>query len=241
MCADNAPYLILPGLMCDGAMFAATLTRFGGGRAIDDHYGGADRIAAMAAYVLADAPERFALIGHSMGARVALEVAASAPERVTRLMLADTGVHGVAPGEREGRHALRDLGRAEGFDRLVDQWLPPMVGAAGRADPALMAALRTMCLRAGQPVFEAQIAALLNRPDAGRVLPMLRCPVALVVGDEDRWSPPDQHRAMADAIPQARLSMIPGAGHMAPAEAPDAFNAIVADWLEQPADALNRL
>jgi pimeloyl-ACP methyl ester carboxylesterase len=229
--------LILPGLMCDATMFAAALSAFPQAQAVNDHYGGADRIDAMARHVLAMAPPRFALIGHSMGARVALEVAARAPARVTRLMLADTGVHGVRAGEAESRYALRDLGRRSGFAALVDAWLPGMLGAAARDDAALMYALRTMCLRAGQTVFEAQTQALLHRPDTGPILRTLTVPVAVVVGAEDQLSPPDQHRAIAARISGAQLHIIPGAGHMAPAEQPDPFNTVIAEWLDRPAQA----
>jgi pimeloyl-ACP methyl ester carboxylesterase len=224
--------LILPGLMCDAGMFAATLAAFPQARAIDDHYAGADTIEAMAEHVLASAPTRFALIGHSMGARVALEVVARAPDRVTRLMIADTGVHGVRDGEAESRHALRDLGRREGFDRLVDAWLPPMVGDAARADAELMASLRAMCLRGGQAVFEAQTHALLHRPDTDAVLQALARPVAVVVGAEDQWSSVAQHEAIAARIAGARIHVIPGAGHMAPAEKPEDFNTLIREWLD---------
>lgn len=226
--------LILPGLMCDAGMFAATLAAFPQVRAIDDHYGGADNIGAMAEHVLASAPTRFALIGHSMGARVALELVARAPDRVTRLMLADTGVHGVRPGEAEQRHALRDLGRREGFGRLVDSWLPPMVGEAARANAALMGSLRAMCLRAGQAVFEAQTEALLHRPHTDAALQALTCPVAVVVGADDQWSTVDQHRDIAARIAGATLHVIAAAGHMAPAEQPQHFNTLIREWLAIP-------
>ncbi len=229
--------LILPGLMCDAAMFVETLKQVPRSHVIDDHYGGADRIDQMAAHVLAAAPDRFALIGHSMGARVALDIVAREPDRVTRLMLADTGVHGVRPGEMENRYALRDLGRREGFDRLVDAWLPPMVGDAARGDPVLMHALRAMCRRAGQKVFEAQTEALLHRPETGLVLQALTCPVSVVVGAEDRWSPPAQHREIAAGIAGAQFHVLDGAGHMAPAEKPDEFNALVRAWRALPTKA----
>jgi len=226
--------LILPGLMCDAGMFAATLAAFSRARAIDDHYGGADTIGGMARHVLASSPARLALIGHSMGARVALEIVAQAPERVARLMIADTGVHAVRAGEAEQRYALRDLGRREGFDRLVDTWLPPMVGDAARADAALMGLLRAMCQRAGQAVFEAQTEALLNRPDTGPALQTLACPVSVVVGGEDQWSSVAQHQAISAQIAGATLHVIAGAGHMAPAEQPDLFNTLIREWLDLP-------
>lgn len=225
------PLIALPGLICDSAIFAGIQSRFPGVDSIDGYYAGADRIEDMASHVIARAPARFGLIGHSMGARIALEIAARVPDRVTRLVLANTGVHGVSAGERDKRYTLRDLGRREGFERLVDQWLPPMVGAAGRADATLMADLRDMCLRAGQAVFEAQIEALLHRPDAGRVLPQIACPTLVVVGNEDIWSPVAQHQAISKHIRASQLHVMPGVGHMAPAENPATFNGLIEAWL----------
>lgn len=109
----DAPLVILPGLMCDSRMFGHQIRVFEG-QCINGFYGGADNIEAMIDYVLARMPARCALLGHSMGARVALELYRRAPERVARLALADTGVHPVRPGEAEKRFALRDLGRSAG-------------------------------------------------------------------------------------------------------------------------------
>jgi len=232
----DAP-VILPGLLCDGRMFAGQLSAFPGSAVIGGFYGGADSIEAMADYALLRMPTRCALLGHSMGARVAIEVCRKAPERVTRLALADTGIHPVRPGEREKRHALRDLGREQGFGALVDAWLPPMIGPSRREDPALYAALREMCMAAGQAVFEAQVEALLNRPDAAEVLAKLACPVSLIVGERDEWSTPEQHRAIAEMLGGAPLTVVADAGHMAPAERSGPFNQAIRDWLALPARA----
>ena len=82
----------------------------------------------------------------------------------------------------------------------------------------------------------AQIAALLARPATEDVLGAVAVPTLIAVGADDRWSPPAQHRAIAALIPHARLVVIPGAGHMLPAERPAAFNAAIADWLALPID-----
>ena len=230
-----APLVILPGLICDSRMFGEALAAFPESRVMDGFYGGADRLEAMADHVLERMPARAALLGHSMGARVALEIIRKAPDRVERLALVDTGVHPVKPGEREGRYRLRDLGRAQGMAALVAQWLPPMMGDAAARDDALMARLTAMCVSAGLAVFEAQIEALLHRPALDALLPAIGCPTAAIVGDQDRWSPVAQHEAIATAIPGARLHVVPNAGHMLPVEAPDAFNRVVAQWLAMPA------
>lgn len=222
--------LLLPGLICDAAMFAPQLAVFPQARAVAG-YGETDSLAGMARRVLADAPDRFDLLGHSMGGRVALEVARIAPERVTRIALLSTGVHGVRENEAQGRHALRDLGRRDGFAALVDAWLPPMVGADRREDPALMATLRSMCLRLSQAVFEAQITALLGRAPAEDVLAGLACPSLVLTGELDTWSPPAQHVAIAAQMPNSTLTVVPDAGHMVTLEQPEAVNRAIAAWL----------
>ena len=87
---------------------------------------------------------------------------------------------------------------------------------------------------AGVAVFAAQVRALLDRPEVESVLPTIRCPVLVAVGSEDIWSPVSQHVAIAGAIPQAKLTIVTGAGHMLPAEDPSALNAAIAAWLAQP-------
>lgn len=229
-----APLVCLPGLLCDARMFAGQRAAFPGMTAIDG-FGERRALADMAAYALAVAPPLMSLLGHSMGGRVALEMWRQAPERIERLALVSTGIHPPRPGEAEKRHALRDLGLREGAAALVDAWLPPMIAPANRT-PALVEPLRGMCLDAGTAVFAAQVEALLARPAVEALLPAIDCPVLVAVGGEDVWSPPEQHRAIARRIPGARLTIIAGAGHMLPAEAPDELNGAIADWLARPAE-----
>lgn len=227
------PLVLLPGLLCDSRMFAGQLAAFGG-QSIDGFYGGAARIEVMADYALARMPPRCALLGHSMGARVALEIWRRAPERVGRLALADTGVHAVRDGEADKRHALRELGREQGMRALIDAWLPPMIGPGRRGDAALFGTLAAMLADAGLATYEAQIEAMLHRPDAAAVLPTIDCPTVVIVGRDDGWSPVDQHEAIAAAIAGARLRVVEQAGHMAPVEQAGPFNTILRDWLAWP-------
>ncbi len=226
-----APLIILPGLMCDSRMFGDQLAAFHDAQVVDGFYAGCSTISAMAAYALDRMPGRAALLGHSMGARVALEIVRQAPERVARLALASTGTHDVRPGEREGRYRLRDLGREQGAAALVDAWLPPMLGADAARDPGLVAHLRAMCIAAGVDAFTAQAEALLSRPSLADLLPQVAVPTLVIVGSEDRWAPVEQHAAIAAAIPGAQLRVIADAGHMLPAERPAAFNAALSEWL----------
>jgi pimeloyl-ACP methyl ester carboxylesterase len=226
--------LFLPGLACDARIYAPQLAAFPDSRAVDG-YGTADSLQAMARLALDEAPDAFDLFGHSMGGRVALEVWRLAPERVRRLALVSTGVHSLREGEPEKRAALQAIGWNHGYAKLIDEWLPPMVADGNRAKPEVYGPLRQMNLDAGQAVFDAQIRALVNRAEMESLLPRIACPTLVMTGEFDSWSPPEQHRAIAAAIPNSELVIVPGAGHMVQFEAPDAVNAAIARWLARPA------
>jgi pimeloyl-ACP methyl ester carboxylesterase len=228
-----AMLLFLPGLACDARIYAPQLAAFPDSRAVDG-YGVADTLQQMARIALDRAPDSFDLFGHSMGGRIALEVYRLAPERVRRLALVSTGVHSLREGEAAKREALQAIGWNHGYERLVDEWLPPMVAEANRADPEIYGPLRQMNLDAGQAVFDAQIHALVNRLEMESLLPQIACPTLVMTGELDTWSTPAQHTAIAAAIPNSDLVIVPGAGHMVQFEAPEAVNAAIARWLACP-------
>ena len=215
-------------------MFSEFVDAFPDAQVADGFYGGRDRLEDMAEFVMRRLSGPLNLIGHSMGARVALEIIRRAPERVARLALVDTGVHPVAAGEEDKRLAIQQLGRDQGFETLVDAWLPPMLSPAARRDKVLVSRLRTMCLSAGLTTFEAQTRALLARRSVEHLLGSITCPVHCIVGQLDEWSPPSQHRKIASLIPGAMLQIVEGAGHMLPCEQPNAFNKSIAAWLAEP-------
>jgi len=230
--------LFLPGLICDARIYAPQSAMFAASLAVEG-YGLADSLSEMARISLAAADaagaEQLDVFGHSMGGRVALELYKLAPGRVRRLALVSTGMHPVGPNEPAKRAALQAIGHEQGFEALVDEWLPPMVAEANRAIPEIYEPMREMSLSKGQAMFDAQIKALLGRPEVADLLPQITCPALVMTGELDAWAPPKQHEAIADLLPDARLVIAPGAGHMIQLEAPDAVNAAIADWLARPA------
>ena len=237
--SDRPTVVLLPGLLCDGAVWGGQIPRLAQMAEVVcpgflDH----PSIETMARAVLARAPDRFALAGHSMGGRVALEIVARAPERVERLALLDTGFHPARPGEAEARSRLIRIALEQGMAALARQWLPPMIGPRRAHDPALTASLTAMVERATPKLFQRQIGALLTRPNAHRGLAAIPCPTALIVGRQDSWSPLAQHEEMASLIPKAWLTVIEDSGHMSPAEAPQAVAEALAQWLRaEPAES----
>jgi pimeloyl-ACP methyl ester carboxylesterase len=232
------PLVLVPGLMCDETVWTHQSATLGAGRTVRiAAHGLSDTLGAMAQRILSEAAPRFALAGHSMGGRVALEVMARAPERVTRLALLDTGYEALAagePGEKEkaGRHRLLGIARRDGMLPMARDWARGMVHPQRLADASLMDSIHAMISRAGVEQFEAQIRALLARPDRTDLLAQLRLPTLVLCGREDAWSPLSRHEQMARLIPGSRLVAIPDCGHMSTMERPQAITDALAEWLE---------
>jgi pimeloyl-ACP methyl ester carboxylesterase len=235
--------LLLPGLLCDRAAWAPVLPHVQdvAGCSIPD-YADETSLGAMAERVLASAPPTFAVAGHSMGGRVALEIVRRAPERVERLALLDTGCHARPSGaagdaERAGRLALLASAREHGMRTMARTWVQPMVHPGRLADPVLIDVILDMFARRTPQQFAGQIEALLARPDATDVLRAVRCPALVLCGRADRWAPPEQHEEMAALMPGGRLEILDRCGHMAPMERPDAVGAALAEWLQATPDS----
>lgn len=223
---------LLCGLLCDQTVWQPVIPHLPADHAIRIfNFYGFDSITAMAESVLQADEGPFVLIGHSMGARVALEIAKLAPQRVQKLALLDTGIHAVKTGEAEKRYALLSAAQQYGMSHLLQNWLMPMLAPANRNNCELIEPLSDMILRTDTNVFSQQIKALLNRPDAQSALAAITCPLLLGVGEHDEWSPPAQHQTMQQIAPHAQLHVFSGCGHMAPFEQGGQVGRILADWL----------
>jgi pimeloyl-ACP methyl ester carboxylesterase len=232
--------LLLPGLLCDEAVWHGQVA------ALSDRYAchvadyrALDSLPAMAEQALAgmaEAGDRFALAGHSMGGRVAFEILRRAPQRVSQLILMDTGYlprglgeHGAR--EAEQRQRLVALAYSHGMRSMGREWLRGMVPERRWQDAELIEAILAMVERKTPEIHEAQVRALLTRPDASDVLPRIACPTLLLCGREDLWSPLARHEEMARLIPGARLGVIEQSGHMSTMECPDQVNATLRTFL----------
>jgi len=231
--ASKPVLCLLPGLLCDETVWEPQRRAFEGDwQVVIPSFWGLDSLEAMARRTLELAGEGpISVAGHSMGGRVALEIFRLAPERLQRLALLDTGVHGVRAGEAEQRQGLVDKCRAEGMEALVRLWLPPMVHPDRLHETALVEPMADMIRRATPDIFAGQQKALLGRPDATGYLPRMRCPAAVICGRQDAWSPYSRHVEMAAAIPGAVLTPIEDSGHMSTLERPEAVTAALASWL----------
>ncbi len=237
MSARPPVLLLAPGLMCDATSWGLVPAMLSGFdcRVVD--HGTADSLTQMAEQLLANAPERFALAGHSMGGRVALEVMRIAPERVTHLGLFDTGhlpkpVGAAGDEEVRKRMALLAIAREQGVRAMASEWVKGMVAPHRLSDRSLIDGVLDMFERKNADIFERQLRALIQRPDATPVLQQVKVPTLVLCGELDAWSPPTQHQVIANCIPaRPTIVPIPDAGHMVMQEQPEAVAQAMHQWL----------
>jgi pimeloyl-ACP methyl ester carboxylesterase len=232
--------VLIPGLMCDHAVWQPLFPHLDCAEHnlfVAEH-GTANSLAQMAELVLSSAAPRFAMAGHSMGGRVALEVMRLAPERVTHLALLDTGHTARASGEagaaeRAKRIALLNIARQQSVRAMAMEWVQGMVHSDRLHDAALIESIVAMMARKTSEVFAAQIEALLHRPDATSVLRDVKIPTLIACGRQDTWANVSQHEAMHSLLPTATLQVIEDSGHMCPMERPQAMAQALNHWLRQ--------
>jgi len=163
------------------------------------------------------------LVGLSMGGYVAFEFLRRHRPRVRALALVDTRAQADSAEGRRARETAMADARDGGAPLIADQMLPRVL--AKGAPESLRESVRAMMAATPVPGIVGALAAMRDRPDSTELLPALEgLPTLVVVGAEDTITPPAAAEAMAKAIPGARLAVVPGAGHLAPLEQPEAFN-----------------
>jgi pimeloyl-ACP methyl ester carboxylesterase len=186
---------------------------------------------AWAEHVLGTVGGDFVPVGSSMGGYLAFELWRQVPEGIAAMALIGTRATPDSPEQREAREdSIRLLGEA-GREPFWEELAPRLFAAD--ADPAVVRAARESAL--AQPITGLVTAqeTIRDRVDSRPSLPTIDVPVLVLVGEEDRLTPPSDAEAMVAALPNARFSRIAGAGHLVPLEQPAAVAEQLVGFLEE--------
>jgi 2-succinyl-6-hydroxy-2,4-cyclohexadiene-1-carboxylate synthase len=186
--------------------------------------------------LLAATPAGAAVVGYSMGGRLALHAALREPDRFGALVLVGVTAGIEDPAEREDRRrsdeSLAEWMERRSIEEIVQRWEASPVFATQSA------ALRER-QRPGRLSHDPErLARLLRSAGQGASPPVwsrlgdLRCPVLLTAGDHDRRYATAARR-MAERIPHARVRLVPDAGHAPQLEAPDTFTTLLREFLDE--------
>jgi pimeloyl-ACP methyl ester carboxylesterase len=232
--AARTKLVLVPGLLCTGALWEPQIAALSdiAECMVADHTRH-DTMEGIARSILAEVPERFALAGLSMGGYIAYEIVRQAPERVQRLALLDTGSRADTPERTAARRDLMANAEREGVGRAQQLLMPALIHKARLDDKALVETVMQMAVDTGLEAFKRQEAAIIRRPDSRPLLPSIRCPTLVLVGEQDALTPPELAREIADGISGAKLEIVPECGHISTLERPEAVSRALRAWLTE--------
>lgn len=199
-----------------------------GHSAIVEPYDLAQISASLARLIEALGGEPVVLVGHSMGGMIAQETYARYPQLVRAMALCFTSpAFGGGSSEFTRQFIAARIGPLDQGKSMADiaaQLIPTMGSNSGLAEQIM----------AGVPPDTYRKAVqLLTTFDRRKELADIKVPVLLVAGSEDRTAPPVVMERMAQKIPEAEFVLLDDCGHLGPMDQPDAFNAVLLDFLQR--------
>jgi pimeloyl-ACP methyl ester carboxylesterase len=229
---DTMPILLIPGLASSPRIFQPVLSALWrlGPVTVANHIRD-DNMGAIARRILAEAPPRFALAGHSMGGYIAFEIMRQAPERVAKLALINTQARpdtAEATTRRQGMIARAGNGE---YRAVLDELFPGLVHPSRQGDAALRQLVYDMGDDIGPAAFIRQQMAVIGRPDSRPTLAWIKCPTLVLTGDQDNTIPNSLSMEMASGIPGAKLVVLPNCGHLPQVEQTQATADALTEWL----------
>jgi pimeloyl-ACP methyl ester carboxylesterase len=225
--------LLLPGLLEDADAFEHQLPilREVATCQVADLTRG-DTIAALAQQALEEAPGGpLALVGHSMGGYVALEMVRRSPQRIDRIAFLNTHARPDSPESTENRRRLMALAEKD-FPAVIQALTPKLLAPAHQQEIGMTGRISEMALAVGKEAFARQQRAIIGRIDSRPHLASIRCPALVVAGREDQIMPVEWLQELAQGIPGARLEVIEACGHMSTIERPGTVARLLRSWLE---------
>ena len=220
---SNKPTIVFaPGFMTDHDLWRDVVPHFSDYNIIYADFREGSTLQELAAGNLKRCPERFTLMGFSLGGYIARHMLYQAPERVQALVLVGTSTRPSGPSVSgtTTNKMFRGMSRAA---------LVRAVHTSRAEDEALIQRMKDMGTRLGAEVF-ARLSALDRKSDL-EDMRGIQCPVLIVTADQDRLRSLDESKEMAEAA-QAKLVVLEHCGHMMPMEEPDQLGLLTSKWLK---------
>lgn len=231
----GTPWVLIPGLNNSSSAWQPFLASVPDG--IDAHaidLPASEDIDAIAEAVIGRLPDEFVLVGHSFGGYVAAAIADRHPGRVCGIVLVNSSAGADSEAQRTARLDRIAAVRPENYEdtamaAAASSYHPDHLAPDSATAERLLAARRDGIREYGYERFVAHSAAAAGRPDRTSCIRASGIPSLVVTADDDRVIPPEIQRESARAV-GAEQRVLGPAGHMLPAEQPEALAAAVAAW-----------
>ncbi len=169
------------------------------------------------------------VVGVSMGGYIALAFWSKYPNRIRKLVLSNTRARADNDIEKAARSEMVAAIEQGGAASLPDRMLPRLLQP--NPSPDVVRNVRKMIEQSNASAAAYAVMAMRDRMDFSSLLYRMTCPTMVVTGENDVIIRAEDSKAMADSIPGARFVTIPNSGHLSNLENPEAFNAVLENFL----------
>ena len=225
--------ILIPGLLCDKRLWQHQLDVLGD--MVDITIGETrldETINSMAARILEDAPDKFALAGLSMGGYIAQEIMRQAPERVEKLALLNTSAIADDAAQIKRRKGLIQLVKMGRFKGVTPRLLPMLIHHDALENSQITSVITDMATNIGQNTFINQQKAILSRIDSRDDLKDINIDTLIICGRQDEITPIEIMQEIHDNIKKSNFHIIENCGHLSPLEQPKTVTNLMCDWLK---------
>jgi pimeloyl-ACP methyl ester carboxylesterase len=222
--------VLIPAFGCDGRLYAPQIATLKSRINCITHVGKGDRYEVMVENLLAEAPEQFAVLGTSMGGRLALEVTLAAPERVEALCVIGAAAGGVADKALGFKRSERI--RSGEQERVLQEMGDIISHMNGPNGPATRQAFIEMGHDFDTAELARQSDALAHRDDKWERVGEISCPSLFLWGVDDQFSPAADGARLAEMVQDGSYVELPGCGHCPTLQYPERATEAIEVWLE---------
>ena len=224
--------VMVPGMMCDERIFSPQIAGLSDQIEVTfANISSFPSVEELASDVLKKAPQTFALLGHSMGGIVAMEMYSQEPERIERLVLMDTNPKAELEEMQLRREPQINAVRDGKLLNVMRDEMKPNYLAESENQDAVLGICMDMAMSLGPDVFINQSRALQTRQDQQSTLNSIDIPVLIMCGSEDKLCTLERHELMHNMISNSELKIIYNAGHMPTLEQPNETTEVLKQWL----------
>jgi pimeloyl-ACP methyl ester carboxylesterase len=171
--------------------------------------------------------------GLSMGGQIVLDLYRLFPSRVKAIVIADSDARGESTDSYQRRLLLADTIIKDGMKKHTDDTIHQYIAERSLSNKAMYDHLYEMMSSTHPEGAAAAHRGRAERRDHTGLLPKIKVPALVVVGEEDYFTPIPVAKIMSDTIPGAELAVIKGTGHLPNMEAPEEFNAVLQSFLQE--------
>jgi len=226
----STPLVLIPGFMLDETLWDELVSQFPGNRKIyRANLSSGENIPQIAEQIALQAPSHFILVGFSLGGYVARSLVEQFPDRVAALILIASSLRPDTPEQKQLKEASVKATSHNRFKGLGTASIIKSLHPQKSGDKVLIDRVRQMGIQLGYDEFAKQ--SLLDRSElAARTI---QCPTLIIAAAQDGLRLPEEADELHNAIPNSRLDIIDGSGHLIPLEQPQALYKMISNWLEQ--------